>query len=501
MISTDDVKMTDTTLSSTGIYNRPDTDAGFITDASEIMQLKAIRKSDIINSGLLGEFDDTGAYFIDKNIVIQLVRLPKLLTKQNEFGTFATAKVEDKEFHFRMVPTRVVDGRLVSELELLEEIYHANGYIIDTRTTLLATYTLDSVSNFEEIAREMFHISTHPDDDDFGGDQGEGNGVLKPDEADYIKHRLAYLEAMGMVSLGLYERLEEAYYNKRIKILGTIPEATVVLAEYKKQLAKVEHFFVQNSKRKYRAMNDILTAVIEGAKGDGLRRNVVYREQMKEANRVYLKTILQIDESVRHSMEVINAVAESMPVGENKEIKVANFVVATKPDDQRKNEKSAGAAKKPGGGGPKVPKFKGTPYKPDKYKYNGGGKSKGKDSKKTIDLINLNNKVSNQPQVVEENVKTAKPVTPPPIVKKVGPTVGPVAENLESKIGPGVMAGTLAKESLEKNEEANVLINSIVGENLNGGITPNVGGVVEKANITPPVVETAESTDEISLNK
>lgn len=386
MSDTEAIAQKDTTASATGIYNRPDTDAGFITDASEIMQLKAIRKSDIINSGLLGEFDENGSYFIDKNIIIQLVRLPKRITKQNEYGTFATAKVEDKEFHFRMAPTRVFEGRLVSELELLEEIYHANGYIIDTRTTLLATYTLDSVSNFEEIARNMFHISTHPEDDDFGGDPGEGNGVLIPDEADYIKHRLAYLEAMGMVSLGLYERLEEAYYNKRIKILSNMPEAAVVLAEYKKQLSKVEHFFVQNSKRKYRAMNDILTAVIEGAKGDALRRNNAYREQMKEANHVYLKTILQIDETVRHSMEVINAVAESMPVGENKEIKVSSLVVATKPDDQNKKEKGAATPKKPGGGGPKVPKFKGTPYKPDKYKLNLGEKPKGKDNKKSIEL-------------------------------------------------------------------------------------------------------------------
>ena len=385
MSSTDDIQNIDNTTASTGIYNRPDTDAGFITDASEIMQLKAIRKSDIINSGLLGEFDEVGSYSIDRNIIIQLVRLPKLITKQNEYGTFATAKVDNKEFHFRMTPTRVMDGQLVSELELLEEIYHANGYIIDTRTTLLATYTLDSVSNFEEIARNMFHMSTHPEDDDFGGDIGEGNGVLKPDEADYIKHRLAYLEAMGMVSLGLYERLEEAYYNKRLKILGNVPEATIVLAEYKKQLAKVEHFFVKNSKRKYRAMNDILTAVIEGPKGDTIRRNVVYRDQMKEANKVYLKTIVQIDESVRHSMEVINAVAESMPVGENKEIKVNNFVVATKSSDQNKKEKGSDVVKNVSkSAGPKA-----NGKKPGGGPSKGGGKKSGggkpKDDKKKDD--------------------------------------------------------------------------------------------------------------------
>ena len=65
------------------VYERPDTDAGFITDASEIMQLKAIRKSDIINSELLGEFDENGVYNIDKNLIIQLVRLPTRITHQH----------------------------------------------------------------------------------------------------------------------------------------------------------------------------------------------------------------------------------------------------------------------------------------------------------------------------------------------------------------------------------------------------------------------------------
>ena len=378
MSSTEDVvKTTSIQDVFSGLYQRPDTDAGFITDQSEIMQLKAIRKSDIINSQLLGEFDDNGAYFIDKNIVIQLVRLPKLITKQNEYGTFASAKVENKEFHFRMTPVRVVDGKLISELEFLEEIYHANGYIIDTRTTLLATYSYESVPNFEELARRAFHISTHPQDDDFGGDIGDGNGVLKPDEADYIKHRLAYLEAMGMVSLSLYERLEEAYFNKRIKILSNIPEAAIVLAEYKKQFAKVEQFFVQNSKRKYRAMNEILTAVIEGGKGENLRKNAAYRQQMREANKIYLKTILQIDESVKHSMEVINAVANSMPVGENKEIISKDFVIATKKADQNAKEKSpAKAVSKPSASKKGGKGFSGG--KSSSKQKSGGGKGGGK---------------------------------------------------------------------------------------------------------------------------
>ena len=321
------------------VYERPDTDAGFITDASEIMQLKAIRKSDIINSELLGEFDENGVYNIDKNLIIQLVRLPKRITHKNEFGIFAEATVDEKTYHFRMTPTKAKDGKLISQVELLEEIYHANGYIIDTRTTLLATYMLEPVSNFDQIAMRKFHFSTHPDDDDFGGDLGDGNGVLLPQDADYIKHRQAYLKAMGLVSLGLYERLEEAYFKKRMKILNNIPEAAIVLAEYKKQFSKVEHYFVNNSKRKYRAMNEILTAVIEGGKGDSLRRNPAYREQMREANRIYLNTVNQIDNSVQQSMQVINAVAKSMPIDENHEIKQSpEFIVSNTKKEQKKNE-------------------------------------------------------------------------------------------------------------------------------------------------------------------
>lgn len=322
------------------VYERPDTDAGFVTDATEIMQLKAIRKSDIINSQLLGEFDEFGVYEIEKPVVVELVRLPKRITHQNEFGTFAEVAVEDKILHFRMLPTKQVGDKLVSQLELLEEVYHANGYIINTRTTLLATYALEPVSDFEQIAREVFHISANPDDD--FGDDGDGNAVLAPKEAEYIKHRLAYLKAMGLVSSGLYEKLEEAYFNKRIKILNSVPEGAVVLAEYKKQYEKIEHFFVNNSKNKYRAMNDLLTSIIEGPKGDKIRKNPEYRAQMKEANRIYLKTIHQIDESVKKSMEVIDAVSKTMPIHEEiDEIKTKNLVVATTKAEQKKNETNA----------------------------------------------------------------------------------------------------------------------------------------------------------------
>ena len=321
------------------VYRRPDTDAGFITDATEIMQMKAVRKSDIINSELLGEFDENGVYTIDKNIIVQLVRLPKRITHSNAYGTFAEATVGEKTYHFRVTPTKVKDGKLMSQLELLEEIYHANGYTIDTRTTLLASYTLDPVTNFDSLALKKFHLSPNPDNDDFGGDLGDGNGVMCPDEADYIKHRQAYLKAMALVSLGLYERLEEAYYKKRLKILNSIPEAAVVLAEYKKQLAKLSHFFIDNSKRKYRAMNDLLTAIIEGEKGEALRRNPLFRAQMRDANRIYLNTVEQIDTSVQQSMEVINAVAQSMPIEEHQEIKTTpDFVVAVSKKEQNSNE-------------------------------------------------------------------------------------------------------------------------------------------------------------------
>ena len=390
------------------VYERPDTDAGFITDSTEIMQQKAVRMSDIINSQLLGDFDDYGVYSIDKNVVIQLVRLKKQISHQNDYGTFAFQTVQNKTFHFRMTPTQIIDGKMVAQLELLEEVYHANGYIIDTRTTLLATYSLEPVSNFEELARNMFHITSHPEDDDFG-EEGEGNTALTPEEAEYIKHRLAYLQAMDLVSVGLYEKLEEAYFNKRIKILNNIPEATIVLAEYKKQFAKVEHFFVNNSKRKYRAMNDILTSVIEGAKGEKIKYNPEYREKMKEVNRIYLKTVVQIDESVKKSMEVIDAVAKSMPIQETKDDHPANLIVATKKEQQKSKERrsvstNSGAAKvaKKGGGGSK-PKKKGGGDKPKKK----DDKAKKQEPKKPVYFVDVKkilseaqNKQQKQPKVV-----------------------------------------------------------------------------------------------------
>ena len=460
------------------VYERPDTDAGFITDANEIMQLKAIRKSDIINSELLGEFDEYGVYEIDQQIVVELVRLPKRITQQNEFGTFAEAVVEDKVFHFRMLPTKEIDNKLVSQLELLEEVFHANGYIIDTRTTLLATYSLEPVSNFEEIAKSVFHLTTHPDDDDFGGDEGDGNAVLKPKNAEYIKHRLAYLKAMGLVSSGLYEKLEEAYFNKRIKILNSVPEGAIVLAEYKKQFEKIEHFFVNNSKNKYRAMNDLLTSIIEGPKGEKLRRNDAYRIQMKEANRIYLKTVHQIDESVKKSMEVIDALSKTMPIKQEfEDIKTKNMVVAKKKDEQKKNEtnsfskKSSGdrpRSKKSGGGG-----------KPSSKKSDKKDKKDNKKDNKTWNvggvklLKGAGGKTAKQE--VQKSTTAPKPKETPKEEKKS--PIEPLMPNLRGETGQveDNEGDKVVQQMAERQfAEKNVTTPPIQGEQNNVQINPGV---------------------------
>jgi len=157
--------------------------------------------------------------------------------------------------------------------------------------------------------------------------------------------------------------LDEAYFNRRIQILNDLPAGALVLAEFNKERAKIEKYFVGNSRRKYKALNDLLSAILDSPSGEKLKQNKEYIRQMGDANKKYLVTVKQIDESAKHSAEVAKALAENEviektgfqvnPMKLNKNVKAGNT---------QKAFKKLGKSK-----GPSVPK-------PDKFKTPKGAK-------------------------------------------------------------------------------------------------------------------------------
>ena len=336
-------------------YVKPDCDKGFTDDKVEITQLQATHLTDVIFNKMMGEFNDDGEYVIENQIIEELANLPKFTVRKDKNGTYCDTKLKEKVLHFCITPyVKKEDGSAYCFLELLEPVVYTNGYVIDTKTTIVATYEYRFQEGFEDYVKIAFNVDQ---------DAGNNDGGRKYLDSDNIVKRIAYLDAMALVSVDLYERLDEAYFNRRIQILNDLPAGALVLAEFNKERAKIEKYFVGNSQRKYKALNDLLSAILDSPSGEKLKQNKEYIRQMGDANKKYLVTVKQIDESAKHSAEVAKALAENEviektgfqvnPMKLNKNVKAGNT---------QKPMKKAGKSK-----GPSVPK-------PDKFKAPKGAK-------------------------------------------------------------------------------------------------------------------------------
>lgn len=353
-------------------YEKPDSDDGYTDDSVEITQLQATHLTDVVFNQMLGDYNDDGEYLLEPSIIEELANMPKHVVRKDKNGTYVDAKYEDKVFHFCITPyIKKENGDAYCYLQLLEPVEYANGYVIDTKTTVVATYEYRLQDGYEDYVFAAFNV----DQDDNSGDEGGRRYV----DADHIKRRIAYLDALALVSVDLYEKLEEAYFNRRIQILNSLPEGTLVLAEFNKERSKIEKYFVGNSTRKYKALNDLLTSVIDGPSGEHLKSNKQYRELMGEANTKYLNTVKQIDESAKHSSEVQKALDEN-DIMENavKKVATSNLKPNVKPGDTHKPPKKSGSKSKK----PYVP----SPDKRTIPKSKGGGGKKVEDGGAELDI-------------------------------------------------------------------------------------------------------------------
>lgn len=347
-------------------YEREDSEEGIITNITEITQQQATHITDVVYNGLLGDYDQYGKYTISDEITKELAHMPKTFVRKDKFGTYLQSKVGDKTFNFCVTPAvKKENGDAYCYLQLLEEVSYTNGYIIDTKTTTVATYEYIYSDVFYDWVASAFNI----DQDE----EGEPDGGRKYVDTQYIELRLKYLNKLAEMTIEIYEDLDESYFNQRLLILNELPEGAVILAELNKERAKIDKYFVTNSRRKYKALNDLLNSILDGPAGMKIKQNAEYNQKMAEVNQKYLNKLIEIHTQFTNTPEIKALLEYEAP------IKKMGF------DDDlpRHVKKGDTQAKKKSGGKSKRPSVP----KPDKYKLPKG--SKPKKPKKKDDSIEL----------------------------------------------------------------------------------------------------------------
>ncbi len=380
-------------------YEREDSETGYATKMSETALLKASRKYDVIANALLGNYDDDGHYTIAPEILKELAGLRKLVGTTNEFGTELKAPYKNGvsfNFLLKLGKENPETHTAESTLYLMEIINKVNGYIQNILTTPVATYTYKFDEHYKDYCYRAFNVVSNIDDKDEGALNGDNINIDK---------RLEYLEAVKTVSKDKYLVLEESFFNSRLQILNELPQGALVLSEFNKKRAALEKYFMNNPKNKYRALNELLTSIIE-AYFDDLENTPAYKIAIQILILKYLNQVMEISGQIKASEEYKKAI--ELPAKT-----MAPAAPAPAPTQTKKavkgNVKIASAPKK--SSGPKAEKWKPAKYtkmKDDKLtaklKAGGGGGVK-KTTAKTKTSV-TEEKVREQLKTTEEKPNT-----------------------------------------------------------------------------------------------
>ena len=322
-------------------YVRKDSETGFTEDKQEISRLRATHKYDMVANNLLGEFSIDGHYSIEPHIMAELIAMPKYIVENKNGVITASAEYKDGTlFSFTIsAPQKLPDGSALCVLKLNETIEKANGYIQDTISTVVGSYCFKFDEHYDARRMIVFNLREKKEED-----------AKQRTPTTNIDLRLAYLQEVREASFDLYEKLEESYFSKRLQVLNELPNGAVVLSEFKKEREKIGKYFL-TGRRKFRAMNELLTSVLESKVGESLMSNPQFLATMGALNNKYYGVTEKISEKINANNKVKELKAKQEELKQtNVGMKVAEVMIVHSGDkvepekkaDTPKQAKSAG---------------------------------------------------------------------------------------------------------------------------------------------------------------
>lgn len=334
------------------IYEKPDSDKGYVEGEHDVLQMRVLRYKDVILNNLLGDFDENGKYVIADDILKDLVTLTKKIDAHTQNGTEGRAFVGDRVLYFNLTPpVSLGNGQAYCYLQLLEEIPRIGGYYIDTHTTIVATYEYKDDEFFADRALEVFNFKEYKADETIPPE-------LLPDS---LAQRFAYVDAMLKEAGDPLDKLEEAYFNKRLQVLSEYPELAVILAEFTAKRNKLEPYFIKND-HKYFYLNQILDDILSSEQYKKIIEASPAQFVLKEAENKYFDLSIKVEQKVRTDSRVNEKKQEAIFANITENGKASAPAQKKLPANVK-----TGATKYPG---------QDLKYKPDKFK-GGGGKGGG----------------------------------------------------------------------------------------------------------------------------
>lgn len=320
------------------------------------------KKLNVINNGLLGDYDAKGNYIISDQIKAELVGLTKLKKTTFNNSVFCVSmKPGIGELTFQVVYEKdTLHNTAKATLYVLENIYKVNGYFQNTIKTKVGEYT-DVLANFIEDSYTKYNINIKYSDVDDGG--RDYSVIDDPSLQSFIAAKRSFLLALNRLTEDKYNVIYEEYFEKRLQLLKSLDSdlSRSILAGFSDEYTKIEKYFL--TKKDYRALSELLDKCVE--QQTLYRAPVTELEKRKLAQQKQLqdKTIPIINDfskKINNVSETAVARAEKLLVKSDNASKVKAVIEASKEASEKAvaEEKHIDAPKapKPVSSGSKPPK-------------------------------------------------------------------------------------------------------------------------------------------------
>lgn len=332
-------------------YRRVDCEGGYLTDSIDIKNYKTAQKQEILANCLLGDFNNEGNYIVGEKILQALVGIEKiLLTNYKNIYFCKSSHIFEckKELQFCVVikePEKEGENA-TAILKIMENISHINGYIQNTNTFVVASYSDIYDGFFYSKMKKVFNIIEVTDK----------NGRDKIEEIKEIQNRISYIKQCEVKSEADMATAQMKYYFARIEKLKQLNQEGIIVSfdELKK---KASVFLDENSPQYYVYLNQLLDQSIDMELSKHPEKKLIIKDAME-----------QIDEPYRTEIEtIIDKSKEALSqIDKKQEIKK---VVAKKPEKQKESGgKSSGSSSKGGSSSSKA-KSGGEKKKPKATKF------------------------------------------------------------------------------------------------------------------------------------
>ena len=127
-----------------------------ITDPGDIHYYMCAQNDQIIENLLLGKFRNDGSYYIEKEYLMELLKIDKYISQHDDNKYILIGDVKTHEFKFTLLIENVAGSKKCATLRLIEQILKNDK--VELLKTIVARYTDDADQYFMTKVNKVFAV-------------------------------------------------------------------------------------------------------------------------------------------------------------------------------------------------------------------------------------------------------------------------------------------------------------------------------------------------------